>query len=53
MITGYFLVEYFLWGYGGALAEIPTNIAQIVIGGILGIPIAIILRDRLPNIILE
>ena len=53
MIAGYFIVEYFLWGYGGALAEIPTNIAQIVIGGLLGIPIAIILRNRLPNIILE
>jgi len=53
MITGYFLVELYLlqWGLGGALAEVPGNIAQIVIGGLLGIPIAFVLRRRLPEIL--
>jgi uncharacterized membrane protein len=52
MILGYFLVELYLpgWGLGGALAELPGNAAQIVIGGLLGIPIAKILRSRLPEI---
>ena len=51
MIIGYFLVEVYLWGIVGALAEVPANIAQIAIGGLVGIPIAIILRRRLPQIL--
>jgi uncharacterized membrane protein len=51
MIIGYFLVEFYLWGIGGALAEVPANIAQIVIGGVMGIPIALIMRKRLPEIL--
>jgi len=52
MIIGYFLVELYLlnWGLGGALAEVPGNITQIVIGGLVGIPIALVLRKRLPEI---
>lgn len=50
MIVGYFLVEIYLWGIGSALLEIPGNIAQIVIGGLVGIPIAIVLRRRLSAI---
>jgi hypothetical protein len=33
------------------LGEIPANIAQIVIGGLIGIPIALVLRRRLPEIL--
>ena len=51
MVTGYFLVEVYLWGLGGALAEVIPNIAQISVGGILGVPIALILRRRLPEIL--
>lgn len=51
MIIGYFLVELYLlqWGLGGALVEVPGNIAQIIIGGFVGIPIASLLRRRLPE----
>lgn len=48
MVTGYFLVEVYLWGVGSALAEVPANIAQIAVGGIIGIPVALVLRRRLP-----
>ncbi len=53
MVIGYFLVELYplQWGLGGALAEVPGNIAQIVIGGLVGIPTAIVLRRRLPDIL--
>ena len=53
MVVGYFLAEFYLlqWGLGGALAEVPGNIAQIVIGGVVGIPIALVLRRRLPEIL--
>ena len=53
MVLGYFLVEYLplQWGLGLALAEVPPNIAQIVVGGLVGIPIALVLRKRLPEIL--
>lgn len=51
MVTGYFLVELYLYGTGGALGEIPANIAQIAIGGLIGIPVALVLRRRLPEIL--
>ncbi len=51
MVIGYFLVELCLWGLVGASGEILANIAQIAIGGIVGIPIALVLRRRLPEIL--
>ena len=53
MIIGYFLVELYVlqWGLGGALAEVPGNIAQIVIGGLVGVPVALVLRRRLPELL--
>jgi len=53
MIIGYFLVELYAlqWGLGGALAEVPGNIAQIVIGGLVGVPVALVLRRRLPELL--
>jgi uncharacterized membrane protein len=51
MVTGYFLIEFYLWGLGGALAEVPANIAQITIGGLVGIPVALVLRRRLPELL--
>jgi uncharacterized membrane protein len=51
MVTGYFLVELYLWGLSGALAEIPVNVAQVAIGGLIGVPIALVLRRRLPEIL--
>ena len=51
MVIGYFLIELYLYGLVGALGEVPANIAQIAIGGIVGIPIALVLRRRLPEIL--
>jgi uncharacterized membrane protein len=53
MILGYFLVEWLVlqWGLGGALAEVPANIIQIVVGGVVGVPVALVLRRRLPEIL--
>ena len=51
MVVGYFIVEWLVlqWGLVPALAEVPANIGQIAIGGIIGIPIAYLLRRRLPE----
>lgn len=53
MVIGYFLIELYAlqWGLGGALAEVPGNITQIVIGGLVGIPLAFALRKRLPQLL--
>ena len=54
MVLGYFLVEWLVlqWGFGGALSEVfPTNISQIIIGGVVGIPLAYVIRRRLPEIL--
>ena len=51
MVVGYFLVETFLWGVGAAIAEVPANIGQIAVGGLVGIPIALVLRRRLKDLI--
>jgi uncharacterized membrane protein len=52
MILGYFLAEFFPLQYGwAALTEVPGNISQIVVGGIIGIPLTIIIRRRLPEVL--
>lgn len=53
MVVGYFVVEYFVlqWGLGGALAEIPGNIVQVLVGGLIGIPLGYIVRRNLPEML--
>jgi len=51
MISGYFLIEWYLYGWGAALTEVLGNITQIAVGGIVGIPLAIIIRRRLPEVL--
>jgi len=52
MITGYFLAEFFPLQLGwAALTEVPGNVSQILIGGVIGVPISIIIRKRLPEIL--
>ena len=50
MVSGYFLAEFFPLHIGwAALTEVPGNITQIVVGGAIGIPVALVLRRRLPQ----
>lgn len=46
MIAGYFLVETFILGYAG-LAEVPFNFLQILVGGIVSVPLSLIVRRYL------
>jgi uncharacterized membrane protein len=49
MVTGYFLAEFFGLSEGWAASgEVPFNILQITVGGIVGIPIAAVLIKRIP-----
>jgi len=51
MVFGYFIVDWLILqiGWASALGAIPFNIMQIILGGIIGIPIAYLLRRRLPK----
>jgi uncharacterized membrane protein len=53
MIVGYFVVEAYVldWGIGGALSEVPGNIVQVIVGGVVGVPISHVIRKRLPPIL--
>jgi uncharacterized membrane protein len=50
MVLGYFLTEVYLYGLPSALTEVPGNISQILVGGLLGVPVAVLLRKRLPEV---
>lgn len=47
MVGGYFLVQVYLYGLGGALVELPFNFVQMLVAGIVGIPISIALQRQL------
>lgn len=47
MVGGYFLVQVFMYGVAGALAELPLNIVQMLVSGIIGIPVSTALKSRL------
>lgn len=48
MVMGYFVAEYFLLGYGaGALVELPFNMVQMAVAGVVGIPLSMALRRRI------
>jgi uncharacterized membrane protein len=48
MVLGYFSVEAYIFGVGAALTEVPGNIFQILVGGLIGIPVAYLVRKRFP-----
>jgi len=47
MVGGYFLVEVFMYGLAGAVAELPFNTVQMLVSGLIGIPVASALKSRL------
>jgi len=47
MVGGYFLVQVFMYGFTGALAELPFNVVQMLVSGLIGIPVSAALKSRL------
>lgn len=48
MVSGYFISEYFVLGYGdAAFVEVPFNLVQMTVAGLVGIPISLILRRKI------
>ena len=51
MVLGYFLVEVYLYGIGGAMVEIPGNTLQAVTGIIVGGGVGYTIKRRYPQIV--
>lgn len=53
MVLGYFIAEAYVMGLGpfSAIVEVPGNIFQMVLGGIVSIPLSRVLRKSLPSIL--
>ncbi|OGD44365.1 hypothetical protein A3K69_07720 [Candidatus Bathyarchaeota archaeon RBG_16_57_9] len=47
MVGGYFLVQIFMYGLAGALTELPFNAVQMLVSGVVGVPISTALKSRL------
>lgn len=48
MVLGYFLYEYFVLGFGiGALAEVPFNVGQVLVGILVATPLTKVVRKAL------
>ena len=50
MVLGYLLYETFIINFVSALAEIPGNIGQVVIGVIIAVPVVIALKEMGYNV---
>ncbi len=47
MVAGYFIVQVFMYGFGAAMAEAPFNLVQMLVAGVVGVPVSIAVKDRL------
>jgi uncharacterized membrane protein len=53
MITTYFMAEWLFLdvGFGKALAEVPINVAQVVLGGTIGAGLTYMIRRSYPTLV--
>jgi len=47
IVVGYFLVQVYMYGFAAAMIEVPFNVIQGLLAGLIGIPISTALKDRL------
>lgn len=47
MVSTYFVSEWLLYGIGPAIAEVPVNVAQVLIGGSIGILLSVSVSNLL------
>jgi len=52
LIAVYFLGEWFIYGLGfaGAMAEVVPNVLQMVVGGVIAVPLVLAIRRAYPPI---
>jgi len=46
MVSGYFIVQVFMYGFAAAIVEAPFNFVQMAVSGIVGIPLSQALKRR-------
>lgn len=49
MVAGYFVVEFYLFGLGAAVTELPGNIFQASFGAIVAVPLSLAIKKMLPT----
>jgi uncharacterized membrane protein len=47
VIAGYFIVEVVFFGFSTAIVEVPVNTLQVIVAGVVGIPVSKALRTRM------
>jgi len=47
VIVGYFTVESIFFGVSAAMVEVPVNLLQVVVAGVVGVPISQALKTRI------
>lgn len=51
MVSGYLISETYLLGYGSAaLVEVPGNLFQITVGGLVGIPVSFTIKKHIKSL---
>ena len=49
MVTGYFIVQSFMFGIPNALVELPVNLFQVGSGFLIAVPVATAVRKAVPE----
>jgi uncharacterized membrane protein len=47
MVLGYFAVQVLMYGVDAAFVEMPFNVVQVTVGGIVGLPVSQALKRRM------
>jgi uncharacterized membrane protein len=47
MVFGYFAVQVLMYGVDAALVEMPFNVVQVTVGGVIGLPVSQGLKRRM------
>jgi uncharacterized membrane protein len=50
MFLGYFLFQVTIYGFDAALFEVPFNLVQMVMSGVIGIPLSRALKRYMPTL---
>jgi len=53
MVSGYFFVEVYFYGWGGALAELPGNTLQAVTGIVVGGGVGHVIKRRVKDMLVS
>jgi uncharacterized membrane protein len=47
VVVGYFVVETIFFGVPAAVVEVPVNLLQVIVAGVIGVPISQALKTRI------